>query len=70
MDSRLESTLNLEAHVWTLSSVFTVCRERAIKNVNYHHANSGALSDEEVRSFANCVTKHVKAIALFPSVIN
>ena len=70
MDSRLENKTNLENHVWVLGSNFRICRERTLKNTNYTQANSADLSADELKNFSNCVAKHLKAVALFPSVFN
>lgn len=60
---------NLEVGVWQFSSTFRICRDRAFKQVNYTAQGSGALSEEELKTFTNCVTKNFKAISLFPSII-
>lgn len=70
MDSRLENKTNLESHVWVLASNFRICRERTLKNTNYTQANSANATDDEIKNFSNCVAKHLKAVALFPSVLN
>ena len=67
---RVQDKLNLEAHVWTLSGVFKTCKDRTTKNTNYTTPASGNATDEEMKQFTNCVTKNLKAIALFPSIIN
>lgn len=68
--NRVQEKVNLEAHVWVLSSVFKTCKDRAIKNTNYANPASGVATDDEVKQFTNCVTKNLKAIALYPSIIN
>ena len=70
MDSNLIDKLNLEAHVWTLNNSFKLCRERALKNNNFHQPNSAQATEDELKTFTNCVTKSVKAIALFPTILN
>ena len=65
----LQSKLNLEAHVWILSAAFKTCKDRTLKNTNYSTPASANASDEEIRQFTNCVTKHFKAIALAPSIV-
>ena len=70
MERNLEDKTNLEAHVWLLTSSFKICRDRTLKNTNYGQQNSAITTEEEQRSFANCVTKHLKSVALFPSIIN
>ena len=67
---RVQDKLNLEAHVWTLSAIYKNCKDRSIKNANYSNAASGNATDEEIKQFTNCVTKNLKAVALFPSIIN
>jgi hypothetical protein len=67
---RLESKLNLEGHVWLLTGVFKTCKDRTIKNTNYSNAASANATDDEIKQFTNCVTKNLKAVALFPSIIN
>ena len=67
---RVQDKLNLEAHVWTLSAVFKTCKDRTIKNTNYSTPASANATDDEFKQFSNCVTKNLKAIALFPSIIN
>lgn len=68
--NRVQEKINLEAHVWVLSSVFKTCKDRAIKNTNYANPASAVATDDEVKQFTNCVTKNLKAIALYPSIIN
>ena len=67
---RVQDKLNLEAHVWTLSAIYKNCKDRSIKNANYSNPASGNATDEEIKQFTNCVTKNLKAVALFPSIIN
>ncbi len=67
---RVEDKLNLEAHVWLLSGVFKSCKDRTMKASDFNKPGSGVASDEELRQFTNCVTKNLKAVALFPATIN
>ncbi len=67
---RVQDKLNLEAHVWTLSAIYKNCKDRSTKNSNFANAASGTATDDEIKQFTNCVTKNLKAIALFPSIIN
>ena len=67
---RVQDKLNLESHVWTFSAIFKNCKDRASKTTNYANPASANASDEEIKQFTNCVTKNLKAIALFPSIIN
>lgn len=67
---RLQDKLNLEGHVWTLTAAFKTCKDRSIKNANWSQAASAQATDEEMKTFNNCIVKHLKAIALFPSTIN
>ena len=66
---RLQDKLNLESHVWALTGIFKTCKDRTIKNANWSNANSAIASEEEIKQFSNCVTKSLKAIALFPATI-
>jgi hypothetical protein len=70
MESKLLHKTNLEANIWAYNNIFKVCRDRSLKNTNYNQAASALATDEELRQFTNCCTKHLKAAALFPSVIN
>ena len=70
MDSRLEHKLNLESHVWMLASSFRICRDKSLKATDYSKQNTGNASDEEIKNFSNCVSKHLKAVALFPSMLD
>jgi len=67
---RIEDRINLEAHVWVLSSIYKSCKDRSIKNANFNQPASGTATDDEMKVFTNCVTKSLKGIALFPSIIN
>lgn len=67
---RVQDKLNLEAHVWTLSAIFKTCKDRTMKNTNYTNPASANATDDEFKQFSNCVTKNLKAVALFPSIIN
>jgi hypothetical protein len=66
---RVQDKVNLEAHVWTLTGVFKTCKDRTMKNTNWAQPASAQASDDEIKQFANCVTKSLKAIALFPTTI-
>ncbi len=66
---RVQDKLNLESHVWLLSGVFKNCKDRTIKNSNWSQAASANATEDELKQFSNCVTKNLKAVALFPSVI-
>lgn len=67
---RVQDKFNLESHVWALTAVYKTCKDRTVKNTNYSNAASANATDDELKQFSNCVTKNLKAIALFPSIIN
>jgi hypothetical protein len=67
---RVQDKLNLEAHVWTFSAIYKNCKDRTNKNTNYSNPASANATDDEIKQFTNCVTKNLKAVALFPSIIN
>lgn len=56
----------LESHVWVFSGIFKNCKDRVIKNANYTSEASAKATDEEIKSFSNCVAKNIKAVALYP----
>lgn len=66
---RIGDKLNLEAHVWVLTGIFKTCKDRTIKNSNWAQANSAVATEEETKQFTNCVTKSLKAVALYPTTI-
>ena len=70
MDHSLQGKVNIEGHVWLLSSTFKNCKDQVVKKANYNQPASANSSDEELRLFSNCVTKSLKAVALFPASIN
>ena len=67
--NNIEDKLNVEAHVWLLTGIFKTCKDRSIKNANWAQAASGQATEDELKQFGNCVKKSLKAVALFPSVI-
>ena len=67
---RTQEKLNLEAHVWLLSEIYSNCKTRSIKNANWTNPDSGNATEEELKNFTNCVTKSFKGIALYPTIIN
>lgn len=47
MENILEHRINIESHVWLLTSSFKLCRDRTLKNTNYSQASSAYATDEE-----------------------
>jgi hypothetical protein len=60
----------MEMHVWQFDHIFKNCKERTMKNTNWTQAASGKATEEELRQFTNCVTKNIKAIAVYPTIID
>ena len=66
---RVADKLILESHVWVLTGIFKNCKDRTQKNTNWSQPASGTATDDEIKQFSNCVTKNLKAVALYPTVI-
>jgi hypothetical protein len=66
---RVQDKVNLESHVWLLAGIFKNCKDRTQKNTNWSQAASANATDDEIKSFSNCVVKNLKAVALFPTAI-
>ena len=50
---RVQEKLNFEAHVWLLSEIYSNCKTRATKNVNWSNPASGNATDEELKNFSS-----------------
>ena len=66
---RVQDKVNLESHVWLLAGIFKNCKDRTVKNANWNQPASANATEDEIKAFSNCVTKNLKAVALFPTVI-
>jgi hypothetical protein len=66
---RVQDKINMESHIWLFSGIFKNCKDRTIKNANWAQPASAKATEDEIKQFSNCVSKNLKAVALFPAVI-